>query len=111
MSRERELLQRWVSRHSDVAEYHTVKEETETFLNQPEQNLREDLREDLREGLTREEISYGFRINNADLDAESYWAGVKYAEKMHGIGGEPLSNEQRSVLEAIKEINQKLKDE
>jgi len=89
MSKERELLQRWVSRHSDITEYHTVKEETETFLNQPEQKP-----------LTREEISYGFRINDADLDAESYWAGVKFAEKMHGIGGEPLSNEQKR-LEAI----------
>ena len=37
--------------------------------------------------LTREEISYGFRTNDADLDAKSYWAGVKYAEKAHGIGG------------------------
>jgi hypothetical protein len=89
MSKERELLQRWVSRHSDIAEYHTVKEETESFLAQPE-----------CKPLTREEISYGFRINDADLDAESYWAGVKYAEKMHGIGGEPLSNEQKR-LEAI----------
>ena len=38
------------------------------------------------EPLTREEISYGFRTNDADLDAKSYWAGVKYAEKAHGIG-------------------------
>ena len=62
--------------------------------------LREDIREDLREGLTREEISYGFITNDADLDAESYWAGVKLAEKMHGIGCAPLSNEQKR-LEAI----------
>jgi hypothetical protein len=87
MSKERELLQRWVSRHSDIAEYHTLKEKTETFLNQPEQNLREDLREGLREGLTREEISQGFRDNEDAINAESFWAGVKYAENMHGIGG------------------------
>ena len=54
----------------------------------------------LAQPLTREEISQGFRTNDADLDAESYWAGVKLAEKMHGIGGEPLSNEQKR-LEAI----------
>tara|TARA_R110000822_G_scaffold10794_2_gene40477 strand:- start:220 stop:609 length:390 start_codon:yes stop_codon:yes gene_type:complete len=41
-----------------------------------------------REPLTCEEISYGFRTNDAALDAESYWAGVKYAEKMCGITGD-----------------------
>ena len=40
-----------------------------------------------REPLSGKEISYGFRTNDADLDAESYWARVKWAEKMHGIGG------------------------
>ena len=49
----------------------------EKWLAQPEQKP-----------LTREEISYGFRTNDADLDAESYWAGVKYAEKMHGVNNE-----------------------
>ena len=75
--KERELLQRWVSRHLDIAEYHTLKEKTESFLAKPEQKP-----------LTREEISYGFRDNDADLDAESFWAGVKYAEKMHGVNNE-----------------------
>ena len=37
--------------------------------------------------LTREEISYGFRTNDDAINAESYWAGVKWAEEMHGIGG------------------------
>jgi hypothetical protein len=63
-------------------------------------DLREDLREELREGLTREEISQGFRDNEDAINAESFWAGVEWAEKMHGIGGEPLSNEQKR-LEAI----------
>ena len=49
----------------------------EAMMPQPEQ-----------EPLTREEISYGFRTNDADLDAESFWAGVKWAEYMHSIGGE-----------------------
>ena len=87
--KERELLQRWVSRHLDIAEYHTLKEKTESFLAQPE-----------CKPLTREEISQGFRDNEDALNAESFWAGVKYAEKMHGFGGEPLSNEQKR-LEAI----------
>jgi hypothetical protein len=40
-----------------------------------------------QESLTREEISYGFRTNDDAINAESYWAGVEWAEKMHGIGG------------------------
>ena len=39
-----------------------------------------------REPLTREEISYGFRTDHDVTNAQSYWAGVEYAEKMHGIG-------------------------
>ena len=49
----------------------------EKWLAQPEQ-----------EPLTREEISQGFRDNEDALNAESYWAGVKYAEKMHGVNNE-----------------------
>ena len=75
--KERELLKRWVSRHLDIAEYHTLKEKTESFLAKPE-----------CKPLTREEISQGFRDNDADLDAESFWAGVEYAEKMHGVNNE-----------------------
>jgi hypothetical protein len=51
-------------------------------------DLREDLREELREGLTREEISQGFRDNEDAINAESFWAGVKFAEKMHGVNNE-----------------------
>jgi hypothetical protein len=40
-----------------------------------------------QEPLTREEISYGFRINVDAINAESFWAGVEYAENMHGITG------------------------
>ena len=72
MSRERELLQRIV----DYMWEGELVDEIKAVLAEPEQKP-----------LTREEISYGFRINDADLDAESYWAGVKWAEKMHGIGG------------------------
>jgi hypothetical protein len=71
MSRERELLKE-LHRAVDCEWL----DEIEAVLAEPEQKP-----------LTREEISYGFRTNDADLDAESYWAGVKWAEKMHGIGG------------------------
>lgn len=36
MSRERQLLERWVG-NNGFAEYYSLKEETETFLKQPEQ--------------------------------------------------------------------------
>lgn len=39
-----------------------------------------------REPLSGREISHGFRINPDATHAESYWAGVEYAEKAHGIG-------------------------
>ena len=40
-----------------------------------------------REPLTGREISHGFRLNPDATHAESYWAGVEWAEKAHGIGG------------------------
>ena len=48
------------------------------LLAQPEQE---------QKPLTREEISYGFRTNDDAINAESFWAGVEWAEKMHGITG------------------------
>ena len=32
------------------------------------------------------EISHGFRISKKAIHAESFWVGVKFAEKAHGIG-------------------------
>ena len=76
MSRERELLQKVRDTLRGLKEtYYDLYWDIQTVLAAPEQKP-----------LTREEISYGFRTNDADLDAESYWAGVKYAEKAHGIG-------------------------
>jgi hypothetical protein len=77
MSKERELLQEIYDDEITMMElpFSTATKLVE-LLAEPEQKP-----------LTREEISYGFRINDADLDAESYWAGVKLAEKMHGITG------------------------
>ena len=71
MSRERELLKE-LHRAVDCEWL----DEIEAVLALPEQKP-----------LTREEISYGFRTNDDAINAESFWAGVKYAEKMHGITG------------------------
>jgi hypothetical protein len=35
--------------------------------------------------LTGADIAHGFRSNEDATDPESYWAGVEYAEKQHGI--------------------------
>jgi hypothetical protein len=72
MSRERELLQRIV----DYMWEGELVDEIKAVLAEPEQKP-----------LTREEISYGFRTNDDAINAESFWAGIKWAEKMHGIGG------------------------
>ena len=76
MSRERELLERVMEESWDFL-YNGTLNAIKDYLAQPEQ-----------EPLTREEISYGFRTNDDAINAESYWAGVEWAEKMHGIGGE-----------------------
>ena len=80
--------------------------EIEELLDQPEQDniqylldqvarltaenamLKEKWQEPEQEPLTREEISQGFRDNEDALNAESYWAGVEFAEKMHGVNNE-----------------------
>lgn len=40
----------------------------------------------IRKPLSGKEISHGFRSDQDATNAESYWAGVEYAEKCHGIG-------------------------
>jgi hypothetical protein len=71
MSRERELLKE-LHRAVDCEWL----DEIEAVLALPEQKP-----------LTHEKISYGFRINVDAINAESFWAGVEYAENMHGITG------------------------
>ena len=39
-----------------------------------------------REPLDDREISHGFRISKKAIHAESFWMGVRFAEKAHGIG-------------------------
>ena len=41
-----------------------------------------------REPLDDREISHNFRISKKAIHAESFWIGVKFAEKAHGIGAE-----------------------
>jgi len=71
MSRERELLKE-LHRAVDCEWL----DEIEAVLAEPEQKP-----------LTGKEISYGFRTNVDAINAESFWAGVEYAENMHGITG------------------------
>ena len=89
MSKEREILKKilMLYREDKSCMGWGTANEIQQLLAQPE-SLREDLREDLREGLTREEISQGYRDNEDALNAESFWAGVQYAEKMHGVNNE-----------------------
>ncbi len=41
-----------------------------------------------REPLTGIEISQGFKADDDATHPYSYWAGINFAEKHHGIGGE-----------------------
>lgn len=77
MSKERELLQEIYDDEITMMElpFSTATKLVE-LLAEPEQKP-----------LTCEEISYGFRTNDDAINAESFWAGVEWAEKMHGITG------------------------
>ncbi len=67
--------------------------------SEPEQELIAKYREGYKKGfldgaepeseqkpLSGKEISHGFRCDDDATNAESYWAGVEYAEKHYGIG-------------------------
>ncbi len=90
MNKERELLlvaldflnpSRWL----DPADQHVLNiltRDIEEILAQPEHIP------DEREPLDDREISHGFRISKKAIHAESFWMGVRFAEKAHGIGVE-----------------------
>ena len=80
MSKERKLLEKAIVQLSifDLGKGAALICEIQDLLAQPEQE---------QKPLTREEISYGFRTNDDAINAESFWAGVEWAEKMHGITG------------------------
>jgi hypothetical protein len=80
MSKERELLERWLDDTIfEPEELDSLMEETRELLAQPEQK-REPI--DTRR-ITLEMFSDGVDINYKN----GYVAGIKFAEKMHGIGG------------------------
>jgi hypothetical protein len=101
MSKERELLERWVSQFGNLRHDFNLLTETKELLAQPEQTEQEpkgyviykpkgSKEEEIiplytsppkREPLTSKLISLG---NNCH---ESFIKGIRFAEKMHGIGG------------------------
>ena len=81
MSRERELLKRVRDTLLELKEtYYDLYWDIQTALDHPSV--------DLREPLTGIEISQGFQADDAATHPYSYWSGVDFAEKTHGIGGE-----------------------
>ena len=91
MSKERELLERWAYQ-SGFSEYYTLREETETFLSQPE-SLREDLREEItlrdatNDGLRKEIAS--LRTANDRQEADLRLAKTALAETMKLFNNQP----------------------
>ena len=83
----------------------TISCEVEELLAQPEQNttqylldqvarltaenamLKEKWSTPKREPITGIEISQGFQTDDDATHPYSYWSGVDFAEKCHGIGG------------------------
>lgn len=96
MSKERDLLERWAYQ-SGFADYYTLREETETFLSQPEQDLREDLREEFREKISlRDATNDGLRKEIANLrtandrqEADLRLAKTALAETMKLFNNQP----------------------
>jgi hypothetical protein len=103
MSKERELLGRWHNGDLLPEEYMKLMKETKELLAQPEQDLRQGLEEykrgyaraelDLKREPLGEEESYheAKRLYEAEDGLwyeDGFVDGLKFAEKMHGIGGE-----------------------
>ena len=101
MSKERELLERWVSQFGNLRHDFNLLTETKELLAQPEQNntqylldqvsmlraenamLKEKWSTQKREPLSNIDIKEASR-NAKDM---SFYNGVKWAERQHGIGG------------------------
>ena len=93
MSKERELLKRVRDTLLELKETHyDLYWDIQTALDHPSVDLREPLSEDKLDALAEANIT--------DEGIAGYYLGFRDAEKAHGIGGEPLSNEQKR-LEAI----------
>ena len=105
MSVERKLLGRWHNGDLLPEEYMRLMKETKELLAQPEQDniqylldqvarltaenamLKEKWLAPKRKHLTGIEISQGFQTDDDATHPYSYWSGVDFAEKAHGIGG------------------------
>jgi len=82
MSKERELLMRWLRGEANEMTTHIpLLIETQNLLAQPEQKP-----EPEQKPLTPQQISEGNQ-SMLNVTREAFKQGVKYAEKMHGIGG------------------------
>ena len=68
------------------AEY--FKKRTELFRALDNYLTKQGFEDQKHKPLTCDEISQGFRDNEDALNAESFWAGVEFAEKMHGVNNE-----------------------
>ncbi len=85
MSKERELLEQcrmYLSSLGMFVEHSTLINEIDELLTQPEQTAPPE-----REPLTRQQISVGNQ-SMLNVTREAFVNGIKFAEKMHGIGGE-----------------------
>ena len=90
MSKERELLQKVRDTLRGLKEtYYDLYWDIQTVLDAPE-----------REPLSEDKLDALAEANITDEGIAGYYLGFRDAEKAHGIGGEPLSNEQKR-LEAI----------
>jgi hypothetical protein len=125
MSKERELLKKWLIECIGRAVNTSLLEETKELLAQPEQEQEpvawiieteiygklsewvcmdkkhyleehDSIKEPIplytappvkSEPITGIEISNGFKADDKAIHPYSYWAGVDFAEKHHGIGG------------------------
>ena len=92
MSKERDLLEKWVMRNGFL-DYYDIKKETVTFLAQPETEKSSKWWygkgvEDTKYFLTRKPLS-NIDIKEASRNAKdmSFYNGVKWAERQHSIGG------------------------
>jgi hypothetical protein len=109
MSKERELLERWLDDTIfEPEELDSLMEETRELLAQPEQEQEplsgkwwygkgvEDTKFFLkRPPLTRQQISEGNQ-SMFNVTREAFVKGIKFAEKAHGIGGDDENDTQHT---------------
>ena len=78
MSKERELLEKWVSQFGNLRHDFNLLTETKELLAQPEQPK--------RSPLTEAEISKTLKLSRRSTEWDyGFEAGVRFAEEFHGI--------------------------